>query len=101
MSFTIGKGIAMKTEIQKAVDLLTASYGDINREVKGYHFIRDDIEAALKEEQPGTAKHLVLTLLLAQSVMVKSKQKKTLVINDVVTPKSVIDESDNADSPTE
>lgn len=91
----------MKTEIQKAVDLLTASYGDINREVKGYHFIRDDIEAALKEEQPGTAKHLVLTLLLAQSVMVKSKQKKTLVINDVVTPKSVIDESDNADSPTE
>lgn len=91
----------MKTEIQKAVDLLTASYGDINREVKGYHFIRDDIEAALKEEQPGTAKHLVLTLLLAQSVMVKSKQKKTMVINDVVTPKSVIDESDNADSPTE
>lgn len=91
----------MKTEIQKAVDLLTASYGDINREVKGYHFIRDDIEAALKEEQPGTAKHLVLNLLLEQSVMVKSKQKKTMVINDVVTPKSVIDESDNADSPTE
>lgn len=91
----------MKTEIQKAVDLLTASYGDINREVKGYHFIRDDIEAALKEEQPGTAKHLVLTLLLAQSVMVKSKQKKTMVINDVVTPKSMIDESDNADSPIE
>ena len=83
----------MKSEVQKAVDLLAASYGDINKEAQGYHFIRDDIEDALKETAVGTAKHLVLTLLLAQSVAVKSKQKKTLVINDVVSPKSVIDEA--------
>lgn len=81
----------MKAEIKKAVETLVASYGDVKREAASYGDLNaDDIKAALAESTPDTAEYYVLTLLAAQNVT--SGKPATKVVNDVVKPKSVINE---------
>ena len=90
----------MNADLKAAVDTLKASYGDIDREAATYGNLNPaDIQKALQVAQTDTADFVVLALLANHFPAVKQTQK---IINDVVLPTSVINESASvADSTAE
>jgi hypothetical protein len=99
----------MKPEIKTAVDRLKASYGDVKREVLSYSFDSADVLEAFLKSEVGTVEHYILGLLrdnhpspTITATVIKGKSTAK-VVRDVVSPKSVINESGEtiADSPAE
>jgi hypothetical protein len=81
----------MNAELKAAVETLKASYGDIDREAATYGNLNPlDIQKALQAAQVDTADFVVLALLANHFPAGKVKQ---MVVNDVVLPTSVINES--------
>lgn len=80
----------MSPELQLAVDTLVASYGDIDREAATYGSLNpSDIQSAFKDATPDTAEYVVLAILASKFPVVKNA---TRVVQDVVTPASVIND---------
>ena len=81
----------MNAELKAAVETLKASYGDIDREAATYGNLNPlDIQKALQAAQVDTADFVVLALLANHFPAGKAKQ---MIVNDVVLPTSVINES--------
>lgn len=75
--------------VKTAVETLTASYGDIDREVASYgNLDPKDILAAFQKAKPDTAEYVVLGKLATKFPV----ETGTKTVKDVVTPKSVINE---------
>lgn len=83
----------MNADLQLAVDTLIASYGNIDREAATYGNLNpSDIQAAFQSATPDTAEYVVLAILASKFPVVKGATK---VVQDVVKPTSVINESGN------
>ena len=81
----------MQADLQLAVDTLVASYGDIDREAATYQNLNpSDIQAEFQKAKPDTAEYVVLAILAAKFPVIKNATK---VVQDVVKPASVINES--------
>ena len=90
----------MNANLQVAVNTLKASYGDIDREAATYiNLDPTDIASALKSTQIDTADFVVLALLSTHFPVVATKNTK--VVNDVVSPASVINEAVVVDVPVD
>lgn len=75
--------------VKTAVQILVASYGDLDREVASYNNLDPkDILTAFQKATPDTAEYVVLGKL-ASRFPVKSGTK---TVKDVVAPKSVIND---------
>ena len=93
----------MKPEIKSAVEKLIASYGDVKREAKSMQLDPMAVRDAFLQSTPGTVEHYVLALLHDSNpvgkitpTVVGSKKSKTILVNDVVLPDSVINENANS-----
>lgn len=85
----------MQAEVQLAVNTLVASYGDIDREAATYQNLNpSEIQAAFQQSTPDTAEYVVLAILASKFPVVSSGKAK--VVQDVIKPASVINESGDA-----